>query len=254
MAIFFAMIELIIVFVLLILILLNNSTKTHNSSIGTGQTIDKKELYNNLMNEISYQRYAKFYDNAVPHDERFDEKMNKIRNLIEIDKIMDIRKIAEKSGCTYEECVLKIKYLKNKRQIGLYYIDNKTEALIPCSPEDFKLIEKYKPYIYYNHLQPIDIAKRMPGVTYEILKETEEKIYKEIVYLYEKDLLNGIKINEVDKKIIYYTIEKNKIENDLITISCPNCGALNDLNRGSKTRCEYCDSIIIDNIIEEEAP
>ena len=40
-------------------------------------------------------------------------------------------------------------------------------------------------------------------------------------------------------------MEKKKVR-DYITINCPNCGALNDVNRGSKVRCEYCETIIED--------
>ena len=30
----------------------------------------------------------------------------------------------------------------------------------------------------------------------------------------------------------------------MVSINCENCGALNDVNRGGKVRCEYCGSII----------
>lgn len=211
------------------------------------QTITKT----GTVNEPSYQRYAKFYDNVVPVDSNFEIKINKIYNLIEVDKLRDIRKIAEKANCSYEECILKIKYLKNKRQLGTYSLDHKNGMLYACNEEEFKLIEKYKPYIYYNHLSISEIACRMPGVTNENLAETKEKIYQEINALYNSNLLNGIKLNEIDKEIIYYTIEKRKKEKDFITISCPNCGALNDLNRGSKTRCAYCNTIIEDIVPAE---
>ena len=59
-------------------------------------------------------------------------------------------------------------------------------------------------------------------------------------------MINGIKINEVDKEIIYYTIEKSKVT-DLISVECDNCGAINDVDRGIKTRCKYCNTIIEEN-------
>lgn len=203
------------------------------------------------VNQPSYQRYAKFYDNIVPEDEDFENKINKIYNLIEVDKLRDIKKIAEKAGCTYEECTLKIKYLKNKRQLGTYHLDHKSGQIYPCTEEEYNLIEKYKPYIYYNHFSIDEIARRMPGVTRDNLPQVKEKIYDEIYDLYDSNLLNGIKINEVDKEIIYYTVEKRKKEKDFITMRCPNCGALNDLNRGSKVRCAYCGTIIEDIVNEE---
>lgn len=215
-----------------------------------------KQKNNNItqtgnINEDSYQRYAKFYDNIVPQDTEFSTKMNKIYNLIQIDKKTDIKEIAKLSGCTYEECILKIKYLKNKRQVATFHIDHKNGKILQCTKEEYKLIEKYKPYVYYNHLSISEIACRMPGVTESNLEETKEQIYQEVYELYKSNLLNGIKINEVDKEIIYYSIEKRKKEVDYITIRCLNCGALNDVNRGSKVRCDYCNSIIEDKVIDE---
>lgn len=203
------------------------------------------------VNQPSYQRYAKFYDNTVPEDKEFENKINKIYNLIEVDKVRDVKKIAEKTGCTYEECILKIKYLKNKRQLGTYHLDHKNGQIYPCTEEEFKLIEKYKPYIYYNHLSIGEIASRMPGVTSANIQDVKDQIYKEIYDLYDSNLLNGIKINEVDKELIYYTIEKRKKEKDFITIRCENCGALNEVTRGGKVRCEYCGTILEDVVPPE---
>lgn len=39
---------------------------------------------------------------------------------------------------------------------------------------------------------------------------------------------------------------------DKITKSCPNCGALNELNKGGKVKCEYCGSIIEDELEVED--
>lgn len=149
--------NLIIVLIILGFILINQLNKK-----------SLKNKYNKVtktgtVNQDSYQRYAKFYETVVPQDQHFNDKMNKIYEQIEINKKKDIKKIAASAGCTYEECILKIRYLKNKRQI-----------------------------------------------------------------------------NEVDKELVYYTIEKRKKEKDYISISCDNCGALNDVNRGSKVRCAYC--------------
>lgn len=236
----FAIIFFIIIMALVYILAIIKKNNRNNTVTKTG-----------TVNQESYQRYAKFFDNIVPQDAKFDAKMNKIYNLIEVDKKTDIKEIAEKSSCTYEECILKIKYLKNKRQLGTYHIDHKRGKILPCTQEEYQLIEKYKPYIYYNHLSIDEIANRMPGVTRENLEETKEKIYREIYDLYDSNLLNGIKINEVDKEIIYYTIEKRKKEKDFITIRCENCGALNDVNRGSKVRCQYCDTIIEDKVVDE---
>lgn len=68
------------------------------------------------------------------------------------------------------------------------------------------------------------------------------------MYLYDKYLLNGIKLNKVDRYISYYTIDKKRQRLDITTIKCQNCGANNDLKRYTKVRCEYCNSIIEDKI------
>lgn len=90
----------------------------------------------------------------------------------------------------------------------------------------------------------------MPGATLKNIDKYNEEVFNDIKNLYEKDLINGIKLNEVDKEILYYKVEKQKKEKDYISIRCKNCGAMNDVNRGSKTRCEYCDTIIEDKTVE----
>lgn len=194
------------------------------------------------INEFSYQRYAKFYDNIALADPYFLGKISKITDLINAG-YRDIKEIAELTGCQFDECIIKIRYLQNKKQFKNLHIDKKNYKLIDCSLEELELIKKYTPYIYYNHLNIDDITKRIRVSTQQDFEELREQIYNDIVYLYENNLINGIKINEVDKEIIYYSVEKKKTR-DYVTINCPNCGALNDVNRGCKVRCEYCDTII----------
>jgi len=202
---------------------------------------------NNTINDFSFQRYAKFYGDISLKDDNFDAKINKIYDLIVNKKCTDINFIAKDTNCTYNECILKIKYLKNKRAIGDYYIDHVNGIIEKCSKEDLKLINKYKPYIYVKHLQISEIALKLPNSTVNTLKKQEERVYNELKYLIDKDLINGVILNEVDRKLIYYSVEKHKKEKDYISIVCPSCGALNDVNRGSKVRCEYCSFIIEDN-------
>ena len=45
--------------------------------------------------------------------------------------------------------------------------------------------------------------------------------------------------------------EKNK-NSDKITVNCQNCGAPNHLNRGGKTWCSYCGSIVEDTSLEQK--
>ena len=199
------------------------------------------------INEWSYQRYARFYGNTVLKDEEFDKKLNTIYNLIVNKGKTDLKEIARLSSCTFEECILKIKYLKNKRKIGDLYIDSINGTISKCSKEDKKLLDKYKKYIYYNHYQLDEIVTNLPNASLDNLEYLKEQTLNELLYLDNKGLLNGVIINPVDEKIIYYTIEKHKKEKDFVTINCPNCGAINDVNRNGKSRCEYCKGIVEDN-------
>lgn len=219
--------------------------------IGTYPQTNQLSMDN--INEDSYQRYVKFYGEIIPTDEEFITKLKIIYYLIVKKGQTNIREIAQQTNCTYEECVMKIRYLKNKRRIAdIYYIDEVNGIISKCSPEDQELLNKYKVYIYNNHYQIDEIALKLPEATTEKLGRLQKKVLEDLSYLDNKGLINGIILNKVDSKIIYYTLEKKKEVKDKITIHCQNCGALNELNRGSKTKCEYCGSIMEDRIKEEE--
>lgn len=192
--------------------------------------------------EESYQNYAKFYDAIIPKDGEFINKIETVYNLIN-SKEYNIKKISDKSNCTLEETLLMIGYLKNKRLLGNLYIDTTSYELLPCSNEDERLLDKYDDYIYESHLQINEIANQIPNKGYKDVEELRDEVFNELVYLDKKGLLNGIKINTVDKKLVYYTIEKKK-KHDYETVHCPNCGALNDVDSDSKVRCGYCNGII----------
>ena len=89
-----------------------------------------------------------------------------------------------------------------------------------------------------------EIAKRDPNTTLESLSQKMEQVKVEIKYLIDLDLLNGVKYNEVDDTLIYYSVEKHAKEKDLISVECPSCGALNDVDRQGKVKCVYCSTII----------
>ena len=198
----------------------------------------------NHLNEESFQKYAKFYGVITPSDDRFDIKLYRIYTFIVDKKIMDINKISELSLCTLPETILKIKYLKNKRLIGDYYIDTVNYKLLPCSVEDQELLDKYKPFIYGSHLQIDEIVNLLPGA-HGNTSGLKDEVYNDLKYLDSKSLLNGVKIDDIDRQIIYYTLEKKKTVIDRETVHCPNCGALNDVDVNGKTRCGYCKTIII---------
>ena len=199
----------------------------------------------NHVNENSFQNYAKFYGEIYPHEEEFDTKLNTIYTLINNNGEKDIKKIAELSSCQIPECVIKINYLKNKRLIDNLYIDTNNLKLISCSEEEQKLIDKYKPYIYGSHTQISDFASQLPNPNNLNAEELRKKALEELIYLNKKNLINGIKIDDIDGIITYYTLEKRKTVNNMETVHCKNCGALNDVEITGKTRCSYCKSIVI---------
>ena len=207
--------------------------------------ISKKNI-----NEDSYQRYAKFYEQFIPTDIQFENKISIICKEILVEKNRNLKDLAERAGCTYDECILKIKYLQNKRIVPNFYIEHIEGRLLDCTKEDITLLKKYKPYIYKNHLTISEIASRLPGANLKNLEQLKKQVYDELKKLDEKNLINGIKFNEVDKEILYYTIEKRKQDKDIISIRCENCGAINDVNRRSKTRCSYCNTIVEDKTSE----
>ncbi|MBR2679097.1 MAG: hypothetical protein IKE63_06735 [Bacilli bacterium] len=205
----------------------------------------------NHVNENSFQRFAKFYGETYPHEEKFDAKINQIYILIKDRGERDIKKIAETSFCSIPECVIKIKYLKNKRLIEGLYIDTNNLKLIQCSDEEQALIDKYKPYIYGTHTQIEEFVNLLPNPEGLGVEEHKRKVLEEIKYLDQKDLINGIKIDDIDGRIIYYTLEKRKAVYNKETVHCPNCGALNDVEIAGKTRCDYCKGIVIGSEFKE---
>lgn len=212
--------------------------------IGLLPLFKKKKVKKTIINEWSYKRYADFYGRMELDDKDFYNKIAKITNAILRDKDEDINVIAEKSGCTYEECLMKINYLKNKRKIGDYYIDSVNHVIRECSKEDQELLNKYKPFIYSEHLQIDEMAARDTSATVETLGQIKEKTKNDIKHLLELNLINGVKYNEVDNVLTYYSVEKHNKAKDFITVSCEKCGALNDVERTGKTKCLYCSNII----------
>jgi len=81
------------------------------------------------INQWSYQRYAKFFGMNTFTENDFDKKIKKIEHLINIENERELKEIAKKSNCYYEECILKIRYLMNKRRIKKMYIDTKNKLL-----------------------------------------------------------------------------------------------------------------------------
>lgn len=168
------------------------------------------------------------YEKELEKDVNFHIKNDKIKKLIIEEKIRDIKEIAERTGCSLEECFLKIKYLEEKGKIPNIHLNTRAYTLIECSYADEELLKKYTPYLNNRKM--------------EAHKQNEFR-YEEILYLFKKGLIPEIDIDEENKTIIFLDLHNSN--NDLVTVVCSNCGSINDINRGSKIRCKYCGSLIV---------
>lgn len=212
--------------------------------INVSQYVNKDLTYDNI-NEWSYQRFERFYGNLIPSDKDFKNKLDTIFKLISENE-RDVKVISEKSNCTIAECISKIHYLQNKRILKTFYVDTQNMLLTPCTDDELKLIKKYALYIYIKHSSIDEITSSLSFSCQENMDNIRKEVLKDIKYLTDKNLLNGVIFNSVDEKLIYYSVEKHNHEKDLLTLNCPNCGALVDVNRHSKNRCAYCKTIVED--------
>ena len=206
-----------------------------------------------LITEWSYQRFCRFYGSIVLPDAEFDAKINGVLEAVNEKGLRNIDEIARQTGCTYDECILKIKYLKNKKKIGPCFIDYLNRCLAELTPKDREILSKYEDYIYKNHLSVSEIAQKLPNYHNKPLLIIQEDVYKDIKYLYERAVINGIKLDEENNEIIYYSIEKHNKSINYKIVNCSNCGVLVEVARGGNGRCEYCGSINTDTEQQEEA-
>ena len=207
----------------------------------------------NKSQETKYIDYAKFYGAETLKDQDFIKKMKIIYSQIIKSKEEDIKQIAELAGCTYAECILKIRYLKQIKKIPEnYFVDEANGLVNRCSKEEQELLKKYRPYIYRSKLQIPEIAARIPHIPGKTFQEIQKQVLEDLAYLDEKDLIDGILLNKVDGTITYYNTKGKNKNSDKITVNCQNCGAPNHLNRGGKTWCSYCGSIVEDTSLEQK--
>ena len=201
------------------------------------------------ISEWSYQRYCNFLGYRLLGDKNFDKKISTILDQINNYKEESIEKIAEKSEISVNECILKLKYLKNKRWIdSSYYINASTKELKKCSDDELKLLNKYYEMVYLKQYQLKEMLKDLQK---EDSSVTENTIINELKYLIDNSFLNGIKIDEKDNEILYYTIEKRKKAKFQVTLKCPNCGALVDVPKFNNEKCDYCGTLVEDTYSKE---
>ena len=67
------------------------------------------------------------------------------------------------------------------------------------------LLDTYHDAIYLKHLQIDEMAARDTTATTETLGQVKEKTKNDIKHLIELDLLNGVKYNEENNTLIYFS-------------------------------------------------
>ena len=209
--------------------------------------IKQNEKKGKNISEWSYQRFCLFYGNMILPDPNFNSKLESIKKSILEDKLENIDEIAMKAGCSFDECILKIRYLKNKLVLGDYAIDRYSRKIKMCSPEEKKLLDKYHDLLYVKHYQIDEMATEVPNYHNMPIAILKEDILKDIKYLNDKMLINGITFKEDEKRIIYYSVEKNKREETHKTINCPKCGALVGVPNNGQGKCIVCGTIVSEN-------
>lgn len=151
-----------------------------------------------------------------------------------------ISQIAKEAKCSYVECITKIKYLKKNQYIKWCFVDHINGYVKKCSEEEEKLLNKYYLLLCGEHLQFEEIANRVAKPT-DNITSILANVHKDIIYLIDKELVVGVEYNENTDKLEYYDINDSQ---NIVSINCPSCGAIVDINKGSKKKCEYCNSLI----------
>ena len=207
---------------------------------------NESNISNPQISEWSYQRFARFFGERVFLDQRFNEKIEIIKKCINEDNIERLEEIATLSGCTVDEVIMKIRYLRNKRIFDDIYIDRYNRLVRKCTIEDKEIFKRYEDLIYVNHYSIKEIAEKIPNYYNKPFTIIIEDVYKDIKFLYDKCIINGIKLDDERKEINYYTIEKKKKEEKYVTLNCPKCGSLVDVLKKNNAHCDYCGTVVED--------
>lgn len=193
-------VEILIFLIIITILIFINERKIKNKN--------KKKLDISQIPENDYQNYAKFYGKNIPIEENYQIQMNIIYDLIVNNNEKNIKKISKKTQCNIDECILKIRYLKTKDLIDNYVIDNLNYKLIETSFEEKTLVLKYSDYLYKKNLQIKEIAEIIPRNQGQNIQQIHQKIYNDLISLYNKSLLDNLIINKETGYINYY-INKN---------------------------------------------
>ena len=209
----------------------------------TGNTQPSSEIQ---ISEWSYQRFARFLGERVFPDPKFNEKMEIIKQHVNEKQTERLDEIAIDAGCTVDEVIMKIRYLRNKRIFNDIYIDRYNKLVRKCTLEDKEIFKKYEDMIYINNYSIREIAEKVPNYYNKPFTIIIEDVYKDIKFLYDKCIINGIRLDDERKEIVYYTIEKQKKAEKYATLNCPKCGALVDVLKNNSAHCDYCGSLVED--------
>lgn len=188
--------------------------------------------------KITYEEHLQKQATTEPE---FINEAGHIKKMIVEEKYEDIREIGERLSLTSTDCIKRIDYLRKcVNELNGYYLDYYHKTIKKCSPEEYKLLDKYVGYVYNDKLQIDQIAHLMRRTSTDDIYILKTQIKKDIKYLISKELVDGIKYDEKEDKIIRLNLKNNS----LISEKCPSCGAVNDVKEGRKAHCKYCNAII----------
>lgn len=119
-------------------------------------------------------------------------------------------------------------------------------ATIPARKETkkYKYYKEYADYMKAKRNLTVDELAQKMGRNIETVTEDVAKVF-------EYKMMNGyidednqiITIRKDENQSNYITHEKKQV----VTLKCKNCGASNKFVVGKENRCEYCDSLLINN-------
>ena len=188
--------------------------------------------------KVTYEEHLQKQATTEPE---FINEAGHIKKMIVEEKYEDIREIGERLSLTSTDCIKRIDYLRKcVNELNGYYLDYYHKTIKKCSPEEYKLLDKYVGYVYNDKLQIDQIAHLMRRTSTDDIYILKTQIKKDIKYLISKELVDGIKYDEKEDKIIRLNLKNNS----LISEKCPSCGAVNDVKEGRKAHCKYCNAII----------
>lgn len=95
---------------------------------------------------------------------------------------------------------------------------------------------------------PVKTINRIADMTGETVDKVRQKVNQMIEkgYFVNAYIDQSGKIVLADRQKMDEVVGNNVGQKDLVTVTCPNCGGINRLNKGQTGKCEFCGAYISD--------